>query len=598
MTACGDGEESVEGPDPADAVSEGDGDPSVTPDGDDTPPPPEPPQVLALDKTTLTIGEPLRFFVRGAPARAVGRLRLQFEGTFTTGDDSEPMIPFAVTPLLDGVLKSDGSIGDTALPAGTSAMRWSRFGPWSVPFLKLWNKAGTFKGSILPMIRLLDGELVAGPPIDITIVVVPSVAVTRFEPIGAGCLKPALRIHGGLPYVVEVEAVGLDPKSFTWEIDGLTESEGTAVFTHTATGPTDRLGGLTAPEGESIVFAGVPDGKGFAAASIRVRAEAADGTTVETAIPVRVVRRLGVHFDGEVRDAEHFAPVLVTGPADGGFSGVLKWNDGAPEARMRSVDVVFEGSLEVDSSGWPTGTSSGTLPLLAAITQVPYSDAESAFEVYGTSYQKEVPPAQLASADGVLWSWAGGEARLDTLLATASIPGATKGVGFGGPPLLVTDGDVSPAWAGLGLQSMGAGGVTFGSVTMDGPHGALGGTWLVQPLATSRMEAQATVPAGKPTAWSLGGGDDPIVSTAGDTTLIATQVPVPDGQCAAIWRQTTRTVRQAAIVRYGACGTRALMGVARFTDWTFAAASSIGKDCDALETPDGLKTAACLEACE
>jgi hypothetical protein len=153
----------------------------------------EGPRIAVVSDNAVTLGESFYFggsgLTTGAPE---GKTRLTFVGEYQDDDGATWDVDFTFTPLSDGMTDLDGET--------YQVMRWSRFGPFSVPFGHS-KTTGLFKGHVRATNVLPDGTEVEGDDSpDIEIRIEPSVAIEVLRPYFSECSAPAIRGIGGLPY--------------------------------------------------------------------------------------------------------------------------------------------------------------------------------------------------------------------------------------------------------------------------------------------------------------------------------------------------------------------------------------------------------------
>jgi hypothetical protein len=173
----------------------------------------------------------------------------------------------------------------------------------------------------------------------------PSIRVRRLEPITASCAGPVLRAIGGLPYVIEAEALGFSPASFTYTISvpALGVSQSLRQIAEGTTGLYGDDGGFVLPE--------VPDDLQAYGAILSIESRSVSGQAHQTIFAVGVHRPMEVVFDGRVAIAETYAPVPVSGCLPGGESGrEASYTETESETRTRSYGVDFR-------EGWLRSTT-------------------------------------------------------------------------------------------------------------------------------------------------------------------------------------------------------------------------------------------------
>jgi hypothetical protein len=297
--------------------------------------------IRALSTTSASLGSLVDFYVEDLPPPQAGQLTVVFDGTFTTPTGSR-----SVSTVEVPVRRVDG---------GT--LRWTSFGPYRVPFGAVGDQIGTFVGEA--RIRLIDTEgtiLESRTPKEVTFEVLPSIRISRLEPTAASCAGPVLRAIGGLPYILEAEALGFTPASFTYTLT-IPATDTNDSWRELADGAVGTLG----TDG-TFVLPAVPDGVQAYGAVISVEARDVSGATHQTLFAVGVHRPMEVTFDGRVAIAETYAPVVVSGCLPGGESGrEASYTETESETRSRSYGVDFrEGWLESTTETHSESTTNTT----------------------------------------------------------------------------------------------------------------------------------------------------------------------------------------------------------------------------------------------
>ncbi len=284
-------------------------------------------RIRALSTSSASLGSIVDFYVEDMPPIEAGQLTVVFDGTFTTSSGASTST-LAEAP----VRRVDG---------GT--LRWDGFGPYRVPFSASGDQIGTFVGEA--RIRLIDDEGTVSEseiPKEITFEVLPSILVRRLEPRTATCAGPVLRAIGGIPYVLEAEALGFEATTFTYRLN-VPATDTTESWRQLAESNVGTLG-----EDGHFVLPPVPDQAQAYGAVFSIEARDATGATHQTLFAVGVHRPMEVVFDGRVAVAETYAPVPVSGCLPGGESGRdASYTETESETRTRSYGVDFrEGWLE------------------------------------------------------------------------------------------------------------------------------------------------------------------------------------------------------------------------------------------------------------
>ena len=384
------------------------------------------PQVTGLSQTELAVGQTVYVAGKNFLAEEQGRTELIFKGFYLRDDGVSEDAEFAIAPLFDGLFLEDSYVGDYPVAEGATVLRWSRFGPYAIPFSAEGNQTGVFKGTVVARNLMNDGVTVYdSEPTDITIEVRPSIIIRRLEPfvgfqddgapIYANCGAPALRALHKLPYILEVEAVGFEPAYFNYEFNRINGSEdGVLVkYSHATDGAhTDLIGD---PDGgKLIMFNNVPEADSFYWATIRVTApiEGTDGDFVETALPISVHRPMEFHMgDSKARTAQYYEPVAVSGCIPGTLNNQVTYQETKSESRQNAVSVSLSKSWtqsqEVSQSqNWSEGISESQTVSNSSGENWSHSESETATESYGvTMNHSESQSADYSTSDGENWGW-------------------------------------------------------------------------------------------------------------------------------------------------------------------------------------------------
>jgi len=381
-----------------------------------------------LSSTELMVGETVYVAGTNFLQQDEGRTELVFQGMYKRDDGVFEDVDFVVSPIYDGEFIVDGQVGPIPVEAGTNLLRWSRFGPFKVPFTAEGNVTGTFKGTLVARNVGHDGSILEqSDSEDITIRVRPSIIIRKFEPfvgfdaegepIMAECGSPALRGIHNLPYVLEVEAVGFQPEYFNYEFRGLNGASQTAVkYSHKmdiAAGQVDDSIGDPA-SGQYLIFNEVPEDESFYYATLRVTAPILNGNGdfVETALPISVHRPLEFHLgQSESRIAQYYEPVPVSGCIPGGINVQVTYQETKSEARQKGVSVSLSKSWTQNqgvsnTESWSEGVSESTTVQQSDTQGWSHSESETAAETYGVSYNhSDSQSAEYSSSDGESYGW-------------------------------------------------------------------------------------------------------------------------------------------------------------------------------------------------
>lgn len=623
------------------------------------------PHISALDRTSVRVGETLHFFGSDFLTPDQGRTYLEFEGTFFWENDNGDVVPehvppFVVAGVYDGVYEDGVRVGGVDLQPGTDAVRWNRFGPFQVPFGAEGRRAGTFTGLVRGVNVTNEGDEYRDEnPQQFNINIEPSILITMLEPVigyadggiplMASCNSPALRGFPGLPYIMQVEAIGFEPQYFNYEFSGINGSSDIVTFTHTAMGPMDRLGDPEIRQDEVVVFNSLGPEEEFYVAAITVTAIDANNQHLTTHLPLPVVRPVAFHYDGNRDIAQYYEPELVHGPIVGGIGTTITYAESHSEARQRGVSISVSKSFteshgSVQNTNWSEGFSTTESNSNTNTSGQTHSEGATASQTYGTGYSSsDSNSVNFNTTDGNTWGWntvkgqsaeefnqASNEtygtvsAGVSTEVSgEGSIPGFAKVGGKVGTNAGVTagskDGAVEGSKTGTSeSQGYNMGGSSsesqgFGSTTTDTKSESLSGSYGVSSQSTINNSTSETQASSQSTTYQMGGSEgltenystgnqetwqETWQTTSTDTTLLSFSGKVPNGRCAVVYRQTVRHVRTAHLYSYDLCGVREHMGEMYFNEWSWSPNIAIGNDCDVEIPPSTLPKASCFEACD
>ena len=624
----------------------------------------EEPQILRLSTDEVVVGETLYFVGKGLPTPDEAEILLEFSGAYIWQDEegrhiAEDVPSYSVLPVFEGFFPEGGKLGAKPLAAEETVLRWNRFGPFEIPFGSLGNRQGVFRGTVRPIMMYRNGDATEGKPLEVAIEVKPSVLVKRFEPvvgrtddnqiITPDCGGPALRVFGGVPYVLEVEAIGIEPAYFIYEISNINGSENIQTFTHTARGKLDSLGDPDFQPGEIVVFNGVDDDVEFSLASIRITVVDANNNIIETAMPVPVIRPVSFYYDGSRQLAEYYEPVPVHGPIVGGIGTTITYAESQSEARQNAVSVTFGRSVtesldQTQIENWSEGYSSSTFNETTTSSSRQDSEAENSSESYGVDYSSsEASSMSVTSESGTDWNYSVNEGQSSEDLeetteglygeASASvsveggggvsIPGIANATGKVGSTVGGTVGRESGKITGTVVgqskeegMSMGGSeseGTAFGSVTTDSTSESVSGSYGVERQSSINSGRSETNASEESVTYDMGGASsvtegysvgsteswsETWVNTSTQSNLLSFSGKIPNGRCAVIYRQTVRYVRTAKLYQHDLCGVREKMANLVFNEWSWSPNIAIGDDCQTSLPPSTQPPAECFYACE
>ena len=623
------------------------------------------PALDRLSNESLTVGETLYFSGTNFLPPEQGKTLVEFSGVYYWEDEDGNLVPedvpsFTIQPIYDGTFPEGGEVAGMEVGRAEHVLRWNRFGPFAIPFGGGGKKPGIFKGTATAINVDKEGQVTPGQPLDVAIEIKASLLINRLEPvtgvdengdiITADCGKPALRVFGGMPYVIEVEAIGdFEPAYFIYEIANINNLTEFSRFTHPATGRVDVIGDPALHNDEVVVFNKLSDQEDFAIAAIRITAVDANDRVLRTAYPVNVVRPIGMFSDGERILAEYYEPVPVHGPIVGGIGTTVTYAESQSESRQRAVSVSFTRSTtesvgSATTSNWSEGYGLSNTNTVSETNGTILTDSESSTEAYGTTYtQQEANSVDLSSSTGTDWGWSmvegttseeyqqqlersygevmgsvntevGGNASIPGLGGVSgkvgSTVGATNGVGEEGT-VGVREG--SHTDRGNSMSASENETTSYGSVTTDGRSETVSGTYGVARQNAINNSTSQTAASTESTTFNVGGAEsisqgytvgeseawsETWVTTSTQQNLLSFTGLVPTGRCAVIYRQTVRYIRKAQVFTHDLCGIRSPMAELTFNEWSWSPNIALGDDCETELPPSTQPKAQCFEACD
>lgn len=465
------------------------------------------PNVAALSTTAAAVGDEIFVMGGGFIDPSLGRTEITFDGEYHYDNGFVERRVFSIE--LEHV--DEGTL------------RWSRFGPYQIPFARSGNQLGSFVGQVYATNYAHDGR--EARQVQSTELpgfqVLPSLVVREVTAHGedweSDCTVVSTRLINYIPYRLTVEAVGFEAERFVYTVSagalngGVPATEPTVVEHVSEWGPTilDSLGEI-----ESFRFAEVPMGVPVYRASVAVQAITAEGQAYEQFLMLTIHQPLYVRSISPPEPAELMAPVPVSGCIPGGVNGRdVTYSETTTETRTVS-------SAQTYSANW---TKTYT---------------ESHTDTYGES-GSESNKIGFSSADQANWQW--------------NIHGDVMVGGEAGVPL-VTKGKV---------ELRVGGGREWGGYHTDTRSGEQ--QWV---NTTSYQEAVTTTDQ---LAESMGEAftETWTVTTATSEALNFRTFLLPN-HFGVFYRQTTRLVSRGQIIAMDLCGNETVVGEIILNDYTWA----------------------------
>jgi len=590
------------------------------------------PKILELHSNQLVIGESLYLFGEHLDAEARFIHKLYFEGVYITDQGQEEEVTLSVQPIYDGEVELNGKT--------YQRLRLSRLGPFRNPFTRD-GRPGVFKGTIRAVLEdERMGEVMADlQPRSFELNVGPSIQILEFQPTSADCGEPAMRALPGIPYRLRVQATGLAPNRFEFQIGKVNGDPGVYRYEHTYNSPVseDTIG----EEFEPLFFNQVDDGERFYVTNLKVIAyDDAAGLTAETAWPISVHRPLEVIYNGKRDLAERYEPEPVSGCIPGTLGTRVNYSESKSEYRQRTVSVTVSQGW-VRSQGqelnrrWSEGVSEGQSQRQSLSSST--SESEELSEAMGLSYnQSDSNNVNFTESNGESWSWSMteglsesefrdsnrdyyGSGSWETTVSAeteASVPLLAKGSYRGSVSAGVEVGGRTGNTTGLSTETNSQRGYStsgstnesrsFGSSTSEGRSQSINSSYALSRSRSSSVSEDTALESARTWNLSEGVSDSEVVSeseqVAYDSTVSSSSQEsvtqsfsafIPRGQMGIFYRQTTRWVRRAEVRSFDLCGVAQHVGELQFNEYTWAPDLAVAPSCEEKPPAPSLPEAAC-----
>ena len=468
------------------------------------------PTLLALTRTEVSVGQAVEI---------IGQ-------DYLDGDAGHTEV------VLEGEYHTDGgqvyAVEERVRPHWGSATRliWANVGPWRVPFSPTGDELGTFHGTMTGINVEPDGTESRSDPMPIDLRIAPSVIVRDLQPIGGECEEPAKRLIGGFPYRISVEAIGIEPVSFTYELLNEPGTDGRPrVFRQPVTSNKATFG-----ENGELFTMPVPDGDVFYFNELLITARDAEGNQAAAIFAFGVHRPVEYIDWGKPQIAEIEQPQPAGGCIAGGINGQeVSYEETETDSRSRQVSYNWNEDWREEHSGQ-------------------YSTSHEERNGINTSYTE-------TEETGWSTEWS----RSDSFSAGGSV--SINPLGFLG-------GSASAEWGST--QTVGGNehwsrstGYTVGRDYSEAD---------TESWAYTNSESYGV---------SKGGGEFWEVSSSNSVTsrVSASIIPSMYG----VWyRQATRIIRPGTVVAYNLCGQPMVAAEANFEDYVWAVSLSQDSECPPL----------------
>ena len=378
---------------------------------------------------------------------------------------------------------------------------------------------------------------------------------------------------------------------------------------------------------ENVVFEKIKDEYSSYLAKIVVVAYDIENKSIETAIPLRVVRPIEVKHFGKHELAEVFEPVPVTGCIPGSVGNNVQYSESESETRQNSLSIginqTWSNSNSItDNNTISEGISVGETD--STVLSSSLSDSETQSEGFSNSNtESNSNDLQFSTSDGENWSWSLGESSSQTEGQTesensnTSVNGSvTVGVsGEGSLPFLAkasgkveTSAGIQRGW-GTGASSSNAttdsnsrgystggssqNGRTYGSAQNSTESHSLSGTYVLSSSTSNSITESSSLSSNRIWNMSESISSGKVVSEANSENLTQTIVSsnsssttfsysgyIPRGRYGVFFRQTSRYTKLSEIISYTLNGEPVHSGYIMMNTWAWAPELSVANTCE------------------
>jgi hypothetical protein len=312
--------------------------------------PPDPPLVLGLSRTEVSVGESLEVVGGNFLDGAQGYTEVRLDGEYHSKDGPAYPISMQFRPHWE-----DGN-----------RLVWSQFGPFQVPFSPTGDELGTFQGTLTAINFEESGAQVESEPADLTLEVLPSVIIRKLQPLTSTCQSPSRVLLGGFPYEVSAEAIGFEPVNFSYVIFGEPGVAAPRIIRRQASGTASAYG----EEGD-LFFNLPPPELPFYVGTFAVAALGKDGIERVIALSYGVHNAIEYVNAREVELAEIEQAVPVSGCHSGGDTQgrTLTYAEEKTDTRSRTVGTTWNESFLEEASSTNGGSTSQTYGITYTVSQ-------------------------------------------------------------------------------------------------------------------------------------------------------------------------------------------------------------------------------------
>lgn len=467
------------------------------------------PQVIGLSKSSVKVGQSIEILGANFAHGSTGHAVVLFEGEYHAKSGATNPVSYEIRPHWE-----DGN-----------RLVWSHVGPYQVPFIPSGDQIGTFIGTATVINVAADGAETFSEPANVELEILPSVILRGFSPIESDCAEPSKIILDNFAYNVDVEAIGFEPRNFTYVVDSPFQTI-PKVMRQEAVAASATFG-----EGGEIAFPIVPADRPFYTGTLVVAA--LDQNDKEHAIALSI----GVHrpFEYVMYDKVQVAEIEAAQPVSGCIAGgneegrFVTYTESQTESRSRTTGVTWDEQW-LESH---TGTISQSRTETNSVGLTMSESEEQGQEV----------------------NWENGR--------DISGGGSVGGSFFG-----FVEASVEGKYTDISRN----GGSTYSSRTS--------GYTVSQDFSSSDTESWAF---SNTEGYTLSkGGSDFWTVESSQSTIVSFEGRILPGQFGVFYRQTTRMALPGAILAYNRCGIAEVVGEANFYDYTWSVDLGTSSSCPPL----------------
>lgn len=315
------------------------------------------PVVVVASPDRLAVGESVTVLGQHFVGKAHGKVLIRFKGTFFDDNGGTNPVDFQATPEV----------------VNSGKLRWKMWP--NIVFAANGDQLGRFVGHVVVLNLGNDGSHEYSDPAPLTINIKPSIIPRAVRPMNAGCASVVTHTLEKQPMSFAAEVVGLRPGTtdapltfywtflaeqwdvnFNWgtmDPGAVVPKSGAVMLEDTVT--SGRASSVADGGSRSYMLkilddlrgssrlkelkTGAIDAKGNnMPVTVNVAAVDASGKSAHLTINLTVHRKADMHYDGQTRIAERFAPVMVSDCMPGGDIGRdVNYHESTSESRARSL---------------------------------------------------------------------------------------------------------------------------------------------------------------------------------------------------------------------------------------------------------------------